>query len=143
MSVLAAACYSFNILSMGVILLPLLANLLVMGWSIGLMTTALILRFGHQAEALAWAIPFLIQPLCAVFYPVSVLPAWLQPLAWTMPATHIFEAMRQVLAGQALDANYLIYATALNVLYMIIAGWFFNFMFDQARKHGLLAKLAT
>ena len=41
------------------------------------------MRWGQAAESLAWAVPFFIQPLAAVFYPVSVLPAWLQPAAMT------------------------------------------------------------
>ena len=37
-------------------------------------------------------------PNGAVFYPVSVLPAWLQKIAYLLPSTYVFEGMRQVLA---------------------------------------------
>jgi len=31
-----------------------------MGWAVGMITTALIMRWGQSAEALAWGIPFLL-----------------------------------------------------------------------------------
>ena len=135
--------YSFNLFQMGFSLIPLFANLLVMGWAVGMVTTALITRWGQSAEALAWGIPFLIQPLSAVFYPVSVLPHWLQPIALCIPATHVFEGMRQVLNGGRLDPQRLLWAGGLNIVYLIAASLFFRFMFSQARKNGLLAKLGT
>ncbi len=86
----AATMYHFNILSLGWYFAALFVNLLFMGWSLGLLVTGLILRFGPPAEALAWALPVLVQPVSAVFYPVSVLPSWLQPVAFCVPGvTHI------------------------------------------------------
>ena len=99
---LAYGLYSWSLFQMGLALIPLFANLLLMGWAVGMMTTGLIMRWGQSAEALAWGIPFLIQPLAAVFYPLDVLPAWLQPIARTIPATHVFEGMRAVLKGEGL-----------------------------------------
>ncbi len=143
LALVASACYDFQIGSLGVALAPFLANLLLMGWAVGMMTTALILRFGQAVEALAWAIPFLIQPLSAVFYPVSVLPAPLRVVAWGIPSTHVFEGMRGVLSGQPLPAENLVWAFALNILWMIGAALFFAAMFASARKHGYLTKLGT
>lgn len=141
LSVMAAFMYNFNIMAMGFDLGLLFANLMLMGWAMGLVATSLIIRYGPQAEVLAWAIPFLVQPLCAVFYPVSVLPAWLQPLARCVPASYVFEGMRASLAGSHdIVANYAITAFALNILYLAAAGLLFKFMFEQAREKGLLAK---
>ena len=55
---------------------------------------ALLIRFGLSAETFAWAALFFIQPLCGVFYPISILPEWLQPVSMLIPATYIFEGMR-------------------------------------------------
>ena len=76
LSVLAAVGYGFNVFTMNWSLLPFFVNLMVFGWSLGMISTALILRWGQAAESLAWAIPFFIQPVVAVFYPVSKLPGW-------------------------------------------------------------------
>jgi ABC-2 type transport system permease protein len=140
---LAMWLYSWNLFQMGLPLIPLFANLLLMGWAVGMITTALILRWGQSAEALAWGIPFLIQPVAAVFYPLNVLPTWVQAIARGIPATYVFEGMREVLAGKGLSAYYLAWAFGLNVLYLIGAALFFNYMFNVAREKGLLAKLGT
>ncbi|MFA7340512.1 MAG: ABC transporter permease [Candidatus Obscuribacterales bacterium] len=143
MSGLAFCLYAFNILTISFALIPLFLNLLFMGWSLGMFTTSLIFRFGHQAEALAWAVPFLIQPISAVFYPVSVLPDWLQPVAYMVPATYVFEGMRAVLSGHGDITNYLITASGLNVFYFIAISIFFGAMLNSARERGALAKLVV
>ncbi len=140
---LALWFYHWNLFAMGLPLVPLFANLLLMGWAVGMITTALILRWGQSAEALAWGIPFLIQPVAAVFYPLSVLPGWVQVIARGIPATYVFEGMRQVLRGEGFPTHHLACAFGLNVLYLIGAGMFFNYMFGVAREKGLLAKLGT
>jgi ABC-2 type transport system permease protein len=140
---LAYVFYSFNLFAIGLPLAFLFANLLLTGWSLGLFTTALIMRWGPPAEAMAWAVPFLVQPVSAVFYPVSVLPGWLQVIAQWVPAAHVFEGMRQVLQHGRMDAYHMWCAFGLNVLYMIIAGLIFKHLFQQARQRGYLAKYGT
>lgn len=139
---LAGIMYSFNVASFGLTLIPLFCNLLLMGWSIGLMATALILRFGRQAETTAWAIPVLIQPFSAVFYPVSVLPHWIQPIAWMLPSTYVFEGMREVLRGGTHTFDLLMWSFILNIIYMVFSGWLFGHLFQEARNKGLISKLA-
>ena len=143
LATLAWWLYSWNLFQMGFSLIPLFANLLLMGWAVGMVTTALIMRWGQSAEALAWGIPFLIQPVAAVFYPLKVLPGWVQWIAVCIPATHVFEGMRQVLRGEGLSAHYLAWAFVLNVVYLACGALFFRHMFNVARKKGLLAKLGT
>ncbi len=139
----AAWFYGFNLLSLGVSAAFLFVNLMLMGWWIGLMVLALVLRFGPPAEALAWALPYILQPVSAVFYPVSVLPAWMQQIAAFVPSAHVFEGMRQVLEHGYLDPNHIYAAFALNAVYMVLAGVSFNYFLEEARKKGFLAKYAV
>ncbi|MBL9145156.1 MAG: ABC transporter permease [Verrucomicrobiaceae bacterium] len=143
--VLAAVSYSFNIFRLEWSLIPFFVNLLVFGWSLGMISTALILRWGQAVESLAWAVPFFIQPLVCVFYPVTKLPAWMQPIAQALPATHVFEGMRDVLnpAVHHLSMTSMLYAIGLNVVFMAIAGWIFGTMLNTTKKRGLLTKFAT
>lgn len=143
LAVLAAAFYDFHLLQMGFNLIPFFANLLLMGWAMGMVTTGLILRYGQAVEALAWAIPFLIQPVSAVFYPVSVLPPVLQAVARAIPSTYVFEGMRTILTGGPLPVQDLILALGLNGIWILAAMLFFRAMFASARQHGYLAKLGT
>jgi ABC-2 type transport system permease protein len=143
LSTMAAIFYHFNVLNMGFALIPLFINLLVMGWAVGMVTTGMIMRWGQASEALAWGIPFLIQPFCAAFYPLDSMPAWIRPISLAIPATYVFEGMRAVLAGQGLSLKYVLCATGLNIVYLTAAALFFWFMYGKAREQGLLAKLGT
>ncbi len=143
LAVVAKVLYAFNLLDLKIGLLVFLGNLLLFGWSLGMISTALILRWGQAAESLAWAVPFLIQPVVAVFYPVSVLPAWLQPVAWCFPATYVFEGMREVLRTGHFNWQYAGAGLALNLLFLALAGGFFAWILRAARERGLLVKFAA
>ncbi len=135
--------YSFNIFILEWWLIPFFTFLMVFGWSLGMISTALILRWGQAAESLAWAVPFFLQPVVAAFYPVQDMPAWSQPIAWCLPATHIFEGMREVMKTGTMSWSALGWAAALDVVYLALAGWLFVWVLDLTRKRGLLTKFAT
>ncbi len=141
MVVCALVFYSYNVLMIGLWLGPFVLNLVVIGWIIGVFTTSLIMRFGQEAEVLAWSMVFLFQPISCVFYPMEVLPVWLQGIAWVNPAAHIFEGMRAVLtAGQA-PLSHLAWAIGLNgVLVLGVVGWFYRTM-AYCKDHGLLVRV--
>lgn len=145
LSLLAEFGYGFNIFKLEWSLIPFFVNLLVFGWSLGMISTALILRWGQAVESLAWAVPFFIQPLVSVFYPVAKLPGWMQAIALCLPATHVFEGMRDVLNPEIgyLSWQRVALASGLNVVFLGIAGAFFGTMLRLTRKRGLLTKFAT
>ena len=140
-AVLAWLFYSFNVLVLGIALLPFIINLVAMGWAIGVVTTAIVLRFGQRAEILAWGLTFFFQPISAVFYPVDILPSWLQPISRSVPATHVFEGMREILIEGTFPVQSLLYAFALNIVYMALAFAFFYWIFGQVKQLGLLLKV--
>jgi ABC-2 type transport system permease protein len=135
--------YSFNIFQLEWWLIPFFICLMLFGWSLGMISTALILRWGQAAESLAWAIPFFFQPVVAVFYPVDKMPSWSQPIAWCFPPTYIFEGMRELMKTGGMNWNHFWMALALNILYMVLAGWLFVWILNLTRKRGLLTKFAT
>jgi ABC-2 type transport system permease protein len=141
MASLAVLFYQFNILTLGLSLFPFVANLLLFGWSLGVFTTALVLRFGQAAESLAWVLAFLFQPFSAVFYPVSVLPPWMQAIARFLPSSHVFEGMRAVISGQGMPWQNLGWAFGLNLLFVMGAVWFFYATFALVKQRGLLSKV--
>jgi len=143
LGIVAAGMYAFNVFTLGWALLPFFLNLMVSGWALGMISTALILRWGQAAESLAWAIPFFFQPAVAVFYRVEDMPAWSQPIAWCFPPTYIFEGMRDVMKSGTMNWNYLWISGVLNILYLALAGWLFVWILNLTRKRGLLTKFAT
>jgi ABC-2 type transport system permease protein len=132
--------YHFNLFSLGLALVPFIANLLVMGLTIGILAMAIILRYGHGAEPFAWALPFMLQPFSAVFYPVNVLPPAMQAVAWGLPSTYVFEGMRRVIGAGSIPWGDLAWAITLNLVYLSAAIWLLMYMFDVARDRGLLGK---
>jgi ABC-2 type transport system permease protein len=137
-ALLAIPLYHYSIFGLGLPLVGFFFNLLVMSWAMGLPITALILRFGQGAENLAWFLIFLLAPVSAVYYPVGVLPGWLQPVAWALPSTYVFEGMRSVLVDKHFRADLMLGATALNVVYIAIGVFVYLAVFRMARRHGLL-----
>ncbi len=140
-ALLALSLYAFNLTDIGISLIPFMINLIMMGWAIGIFTTAVILRYGQKAEILAWGLAFLFQPVAAVFYPVSVLPPVLQRVAAFVPASHIFEGMRAVIDTGRIPTTDLAIATGLNLAYLAAASVFFNVMFRAVKRRGLLVRV--
>src|SRR5215471_9198770 len=96
-SLLAIAFFGFNLYAMGLALAAFFANLILTSWAVGIFVSGLVLRNGLGAEGFAWTIMFLLLPLTCVYYPVSVLPGWLQTVALALPPTYVFEGMRALL----------------------------------------------
>jgi ABC-2 type transport system permease protein len=105
-ALLAIPLYSFNIFDLGPPLVVFFANLLVFGWSVGLIVCALVLIYGLGAESLAWVAIFLIQPVSGVYYPIATLPDWLLPVAYALPTSHVFEGMRALLLDGAFRLDF-------------------------------------
>lgn len=141
MAVCAILFYSYNVLIIGVWLMPFVLNLVITGWIIGVFTTSLIMRFGQEAEVLAWSMVFLFQPISCVFYPIEVLPTWLQMIAWANPAAHIFEGMRGVLSTGVPPVANLGWAMGLNGLLLVgVVLWFYRTV-AYCKDQGLLVRV--
>jgi ABC-2 type transport system permease protein len=115
LSVVALAAfglYAFDVTSAGWGLVPVVAVLMLVGWTIALCVLALVLRFGNGAEILCWGLLFVVVALSGAFYPVEAMPAVLQPLARLLPSTHAFEAARRLLDGQAMPWDLIGWAAA-------------------------------
>lgn len=140
-ALLAIPLYSYSIFSMGLPLIAFFANLLVFGAAIGLMVSGLILRFGLGAESLAWAAIFAVAPLSGIYYPVATLPGWLQPVALSLPSSHVFEGMRGVVLDGVFQLDSLAWSAALNVVYLAAGLGAFLFAFRLARGRGQLLQM--
>ena len=140
-ALLAIPLYQFSIFELGLPLVAFFVNLMVMGWAIGLLVSALVLRLWLGAESLAWLTIFAVAPVSGIYYPISVLPGWLQPVAWALPSAHVFEGMRAVLIEGVFRTDLFASAMALNVVYIVAAAGFFLWIFEIARKRGLLLNI--
>ncbi|MBI3980633.1 ABC transporter permease [Candidatus Microgenomates bacterium] len=140
MSLLSVFLYHFNIFKFGWYFIPFLISLTLMGWSVSLFVTGLILRFGWKVQSFAWTILSIVQPFSAVYYPLNVLPDWAQKIGLMLPSTYIFEGMREIVFKGGMNTNYLLISFFLNVLYLILALLFYRKMFKVAFEKGLLIR---
>jgi len=133
--------FGFNLLSLGLALAAFFAVLVLTSWSLGLVSAGVILRYGLGAEELAWSLAFILLPLSCVYYPVSVLPGWLKPIALALPPTHVFEGMRSILLHGVVNVTELWWALGLNAVYLSIGYLAFRWFLRGARINGSLLQL--
>jgi ABC-2 type transport system permease protein len=137
-ALIAIPLFHFSIFSMGLPLLAFFLNLIVMGWSIGLLVSGFVLRYGLGAESMAWIAIFAVQPVSGVYYPIDTLPVWLQYVAAALPSSHVFEGMRAVLFDHVFRVDLLLHAALLNVVYLAAGFASFLAFFKIARIRGQL-----
>jgi ABC-2 type transport system permease protein len=137
-TVLAFAFFGFNLYGFGLALVAFFLNLMLTSWAVGIFVSGLVLRNGLGAENLAWSIMFLFMPLTCVYYPVATLPAWLQPVAWALPPTYVFEGMRALLIDHTLRPELMLDALGLNVIFFAAGTYGFLKLLESARRHGSL-----
>ena len=136
----ALGLFAFKITDVGIALVPIVALLLVVGWSVGMIVIGLILRVGQGAEILAWGLLAMLMPLSGIFYPVSALPGILQPIGRVLPLTHIFAAARAVLDGDGLPWDELGIAAVGALVLAVASVWFVVRMLAVFRARGYISR---
>jgi ABC-2 type transport system permease protein len=87
---------------------------------------------------MAWTIMFLFLPLTCVYYPVVILPGWLQYFAWALPPTYVFEGMRALVIDHVFRADLMAQAFAFNIVLFAAASFAFLKLLQSARVQGSL-----
>lgn len=141
-AIIAIFVFQFNIFEIGILnLFFFFINLTIFAWSVGILILGFIFRYGTRIQALAWGSIFIFQPLTAMFFPVSILPNFLQAIAYLLPATHVFEAARESLTNPSIDFFKIGIAFSENIFYFLLSLWFFNIMFRKSKDTGQFAKM--
>ena len=136
-SIFAFILYRYNIFLYGFYLIPVVTSLLLTGWTIGFFVSGMLIYYGEKIQTLAWTGAMLLAPLSAPYYPLSFLPLWAQKIAALIPASYIFEGMREILFTGAISYDKLLISFTLNIIYLMLSLCFFVFMFNKSRKLGL------
>src|SRR5256885_10224044 len=137
-TIFAILFFGFNLYGLGFALAAFFLNLILTSWSVGIVVSGVVLRNGMGAETLAWTVMFVLMPLTCVYYPVSVLPSWLQGIAWLLPPTYVFEGMRALVMQQSVRPDLMAEALALNAVFFAIAVFVFLKLLESARRIGSL-----
>ncbi len=134
----ATLLFAAQLFSVGFLLVPYVALLMLMGCWMGVIMMGLIFRYGMAVEWLIWMAGFVLMPLSCVYYPLTALPEWLHPVARLIPVTHVFEGVRSVMSGG--PATGFVPALLLNLLYLGLASLFLRRSLDYARANAMLVQ---
>ena len=138
---LAIPLFGVSIFKLGMPLFFLLIALYIFGISLGLLVTAGLLRFGPSFENIAWASLFFLAPLGCIYYPIEILPNFLQIIAKILPLVHIFEEMRNILINQTINNVAILKGLFISLIYFFIGVAIFYAAYFGAKIKGTLINI--
>ena len=138
---LAIPLFGVSIFKLGIPLIFLLIALYIFGVALGLLVTSGLVRFGPSFESIAWASLFFVAPLGCIYYPIEILPEWLQIIAKLLPLVHIFEEMRNILIDSIVNYYEIFKAIAISLFYFLVGVGVFYLSYYGARKRGTLINM--
>lgn len=139
--ILAQSLFDLNILSLGIFTLAFsYLNMVIFATAVGLVLIGLVFKHGTRIQALSWGVIYFFQPLSAVYFPVHVLPAFLQPIAYFLPVTYFFEWLRAVHAGVSYSQSKIIFGFVLNIAFLLVGSYIFSRQLAAAKRTGQLVR---
>ena len=109
----------------------------------GIMAATLPLLFPERGEEMTFVISSILLLVSGVYYPITVLPGWMQKIAAVSPATYVLEGMRAtILEGQPTSAlgGYLLPILLLGVLTVPLGVAVFAWAERYAKRTGRLKR---
>lgn len=139
----ASFVFGFSLASYGLLAFPFFFILFLSGIALGILGVAIVLRYGPSAEWFIWPLPAIIAPFAGVFYPVSVLPAWMQAVSIILPSTYVFDGFRAIVAGEGVTMMNLFWGALLALLYVGLAYLVLHRVYRHALRTGLIARYSA
>jgi ABC-2 type transport system permease protein len=133
--------FGVSIFKLGLPLLFLLLSLYIFGITLGLLVTSGLIRFGPSFENIAWASLFFLAPLGCIYYPIEILPDWLQIISKLLPLVHIFEEMRNILINNTVNYFEITKAIFISSLYFLLGVIVFYLSYLGAKVRGTLINI--
>ena len=140
-ALIAIPLFGVSVFKLGVPLIFLLIALYIFGVTLGLLVTSGLLRYGPSFENIAWASLFFLAPLGCIYYPLEILPEWLQYIAQILPLVHIFEEMRNILINETIDYSQILKGIIISLIYFSSAILTFYISYNGAKKRGTLINM--
>ena len=76
----------------------------------------------------------LFAPLGCIYYPIEILPEWLQLIAKILPLVHIFEEMRNILINDIISYTQILIAITIS---FFTSSWEFLFFISHIMEQKL------
>lgn len=134
---LVYAVYGVNILTLGWwLFISILLNFLT-GFTMGLFSTSCILIWGRRVQSLVWMIGWGFSLISGAFYPIAILPHWLQVTANYFPLKSTFTSVRLVIETGEAPWGELTHGLMLNALYLAAGIMIFILAFNFSKRNSL------
>jgi len=108
--------------------------------SLGIFSASFIIFF-KKGDPVNWLVNVASWLLGGVYYPVAILPEWLQKIAFAIPMTHTLESFRlTLLGGQGLYdiRNHMLALLAWTVIGLPLSCFCFNYALNRSRRQGTI-----
>ena len=139
--IIAIPLFGVSVLKLGIPLIFLLISLYLFGITLGLLVTSGLLRYGPSFENIAWASLFFLAPLGCIYYPIEILPNFLQIIAKGLPLVHIFEEMRSILINNYVNYANILKSISISMVYFVFGVIVFYISYFGAKKRGTLINM--
>jgi ABC-2 type transport system permease protein len=140
-AIIAIPLFGVSIFKLGLPLILLLVALYIFGVTLGLFVTSGLLRYGPAFENIAWASLFFLAPLGCIYYPIEILPEWLQSIAKILPLVHIFEEVRNILINDIINYSQILKGVIISLIYFLLSVLTFYIAYEVAKKRGTLINM--
>lgn len=107
-----------------------------------ILLAATIITVGREYNFLAWTALQIFILLSAPFYPISVFPEAIQPVAAVMPYTSVFEGVRSMVITGTASSTHVNSSLAAAFAYFFISLPIYWYAFRRARKTGGLIRFS-
>ncbi len=129
--------YSINVFKLGFTIFYLFIISIISGWGIGFLTTAAISYWGQKMQMLAWTVIWFFAPFSGVFYPIEILPSWVQKISAITPMSYLFEGIRSLITTGNIPYSMIICAFCLSLVYLLVSIIIFKYAFEKTKIYGL------
>jgi len=141
LSLLILGIYPSLFTLIGVVSLAWIAILVLYAISLSFVGVALIILFGTRLSFIGSLLSISIQVIACAFYPRTVLPPVLYQLSFLVPASYVFESIREFLVTSVANTSEFLIASIMLLFTLVLSILFFQFAFDKARSTASLTKI--
>ncbi len=128
--------YKVNVFTISWWFIPFYLCATMTGWIFGFISSSIVIRQGQKMQTVVWALPGILLPLSAVYFPFSSLPAFIQPVSRVIPSTYIFEGMRSLIFDGKLEVRFIVLSFVLNIVFLTLSIFFFVKSFKASKELG-------
>lgn len=121
------------------VLILVISSIAMMG--IGMLSAGFIMRY-KRGDPISWTLGLLTGLLSGIYYPVDILPSYLQVISKILPPTYAVSALRKatLLGASVKDVSQEIIILCFFAVITVFCGLvFFQYCFNEARKEGSLS----